>query len=520
MISRPRNPTAQFLFLMENDILSDGHAICSSYVYKQPPSLNLHDTSYEASLKDLQTRLKDQRVEERLDVVLELLRGSFTPSERRDVVAPVLYGLFVRDFIVELPREICFYILDMLDASDLCKMRLVSHDWCSIIESNCTAWKRFCVAYGFDAERISEHNVRIGRSSDADQFPVQIQSRRRPQHKDKGSEINWCGTFLEGIGNEYMFKKGEWKFTSYSGHTGRVTSLDWLPVDIVSARDGFLISGAYDRTLRVWDVKTGRCEKTFVTHTISDLRYILKHNIVVTGSYDSSIRLWHIDTGECLGVCRGHTGSVFCISVQEDNEVLVYSGSADGTVKCWGFGEEGFGASQCRCEFTVNAHEGEWVVEMALRKSEVASDFGVDVGDHVLVSASNGGTIKVWNAEHSCFSVTTILPHNDDDGSFSSLTYNGSIISASFKNAIKIFETRKYRWIQRFPITETECLDVDRMLLVTCMRRQVRVSNRHTGKTFFEASVPTSTRIYCVKIFGTKIALGSENSVFVLEFVD
>ncbi|KAF8914274.1 WD40-repeat-containing domain protein [Gymnopilus junonius] len=92
------------------------------------------------------------------------------------------------------------------------------------------------------------------------------------------------------------------------------------------------LTGSRDSTLRVWDVQLGRCLRVLEGHDQSVRCLDVCGNKVVSGSYDSTCRLWNIDTGECLHVLVGHLHQVYCVAF--DGEIIA-SGGLDTTVRLW-----------------------------------------------------------------------------------------------------------------------------------------------------------------------------------------
>ena len=70
-----------------------------------------------------------------------------------------------------------------------------------------------------------------------------------------------------------------------------------------------IVSGSYDKTIRVWNVDTGECILTLKGHTWSVYSVVFNHDgtKIVSGSYDNTIRVWNVDTGECILTLKGHT---------------------------------------------------------------------------------------------------------------------------------------------------------------------------------------------------------------------
>lgn len=114
--------------------------------------------------------------------------------------------------------------------------------------------------------------------------------------------------------------------TVLKGHTA--------PVRAVTGYANILISGSYDSTARVWDLRTGECKWVLEGHTgkIYSCVYDVKRNRCYTGSIDNTLRIWDLNTGETIAILEGHQILVGLIT-SSDN-VLV-SAAADSTIRLW-----------------------------------------------------------------------------------------------------------------------------------------------------------------------------------------
>ena len=117
---------------------------------------------------------------------------------------------------------------------------------------------------------------------------------------------------------------------TFKGHTDWVTSVCFSP-------DGCLaLSGSMDCTLRLWDVASGLCLGVFEGHKhsvnavcfSSDMRYAL------SGSEDKTLRLWELDTGYQRHIFKDHTGAVNSVCLSTDGRFAL-SGSHDNTIRVW-----------------------------------------------------------------------------------------------------------------------------------------------------------------------------------------
>ena len=107
--------------------------------------------------------------------------------------------------------------------------------------------------------------------------------------------------------------------------------------------DGALVlTGNDDQTLRLWDVETGRCLRTFEGHSgtegiqfgVRALAWSPNQNLALSGSTDTTIRLWEVETGRCLRVFEGHTKTVMSVAWSLDQRRFL-SGSWDETIRLW-----------------------------------------------------------------------------------------------------------------------------------------------------------------------------------------
>jgi len=79
-----------------------------------------------------------------------------------------------------------------------------------------------------------------------------------------------------------------------SGHQKGVNCVEYAP----TGEKPYLISGADDRTVRIWDYQTKQCIQTLTSHT-NNVTSSLFHPtlpIIMTGSEDGTVRIWHAAT--------------------------------------------------------------------------------------------------------------------------------------------------------------------------------------------------------------------------------
>ena len=138
------------------------------------------------------------------------------------------------------------------------------------------------------------------------------------------------------------------------------------------------ISGAIDRTLKIWDLDRGTCTSTLKGHDdrIWAVAVTPDGKRAVSGANDDTVKLWDLDSGACTHTLKGHANMVLAVAVTPDGKRAV-SGSYDKTLKLWNLD-----SGQC-----IGTFEGH---------SKVVRGIAITPDGGRIVSASDDRALRVW----------------------------------------------------------------------------------------------------------------------------
>ena len=148
-----------------------------------------------------------------------------------------------------------------------------------------------------------------------------------------------------------------------------------------SADGRYIVSGSFDKTLKLWDASTGDKLATLAGHrgSVHACAFSADGRRIVSASDDKTLKLWDAQTGAELAALEGHMLEVRAFAFSPDGRHIV-SASDDLALKLW------------------DAWTGAELATLAGHTMEVcACAFSPD--GRRIVSGCDDGTLKIWDSQ-------------------------------------------------------------------------------------------------------------------------
>jgi WD40 repeat protein/serine/threonine protein kinase len=157
---------------------------------------------------------------------------------------------------------------------------------------------------------------------------------------------------------------------------------NWVTAAALTPDGGQIVSASYDRTLRVWDLESGRSLRTFEGHSreVNGVAITPDGRRAVSASGDTTLKVWDPENGQILRTLEGHRGWVSGVAITPDGRCAV-SASYDWTLRVWDL-ESG------RSLRTLEGHTG------CVHGVAIAPD------GRLAVSASEDATLRLWDLQN------------------------------------------------------------------------------------------------------------------------
>ena len=216
--------------------------------------------------------------------------------------------------------------------------------------------------------------------------------------------------------------------------------------DVIFTRDGrYLVSASNDKTIRVWDVRTGGISrvirgqigagddgKIYAAALSPDNEWLAVGGFMATYTGSNAqevgaIRLYHFPTGRLAGLLKGHGSVVDSLAFSPDSRFLA-SGSSDKTVRVWE-------VSRKRAVHTLEEH-----------KNDIYALAWFPDGKR-LISGSDDHTLMIWDPKTGQ-RLKTLTGHGDRVRSVAVSPDGRHIVSGSDDKTLRLWDGRSGAFVK------------------------------------------------------------------------
>ncbi|MFB6247128.1 MAG: protein kinase [Salinibacter sp.] len=211
---------------------------------------------------------------------------------------------------------------------------------------------------------------------------------------------------------------------------------DWVNAVSFSPDGQYALSGAPDRTIRLWEVVTSRKIQTFQGLAAQPISVALSPDgdRLVSETSDGVVRLWDVDSGEALRTLEDRSEAVLGATFSPDGRRVLSGGGASGTLHLW------------------DTSTGDLVRRFDDNDEAIFSVAFSPDGQYVLSGSGQSGTLKLWDT--STGGVVRTLDQGDWDSTYVfSVAFSPDgqyVLSGSDDMAARLWDVESGRLLRTF----------------------------------------------------------------------
>jgi TIR domain/Domain of unknown function (DUF4365)/Ras of Complex, Roc, domain of DAPkinase/WD domain, G-beta repeat len=181
------------------------------------------------------------------------------------------------------------------------------------------------------------------------------------------------------------------------------------------------ITGADDKTVRLWDLGTGGCLRVFEGHT-AEVRSVVwsvdQCRVLSCSNPDPSVRLWDVETGNCVREFRGDTPYVWKVAISPDGHLALHGDAYD--LRLW----------------NLETGECQQILETG---SNLVTGLVWSDDQHLALAGYSSGAIGVWNLGDGRF-LRLLSGHTRDVSSLAVSRDGRHAVSGSGDHTVRLWD--------------------------------------------------------------------------------
>jgi WD40 repeat protein len=318
-------------------------------------------------------------------------------------------------------------------------------------------WKIIGILINRQVSKTSARSVIEAQKAEFDKAPSDegVRWRDRPDWRKSRIRHPAWPAHTDGIGglaicpDQPMFASGSWDgaIELWDLETGKSIRTLAAPVQksadcsehdfdiaalIFTPNGDRLISASYDRTIKIWELNTGKLlsvllkdpnrdhPHTFYNHTnwVEALALSDDGQVLASGSFDQTIYLW--DLRNLRLIHKLHSDSeILSLAFSPDNEILCGS-CQDGTIQIWNLNDRSTTAQKIRVSTG-------WVASIAISPDSQKIYSGDEFGAIAVTDIQTQTKIDSWSPGHTS-AILSLALHPQDSNVLVSSSYDATIV--------------------------------------------------------------------------------------------
>jgi WD40 repeat protein len=228
-----------------------------------------------------------------------------------------------------------------------------------------------------------------------------------------------------------------WKLAhTLLGHNGGITAIALHPAGNI------LASGSTDRTIKLWELESGKLLHTFVGRSlfskvghgdrISTLTFSPDGTVLLSGSDDGTIKQWDMNSRKLINTLPESGWGISALTTSQDGWTLV-SGGGDGVIHLWDLERQALEAS-------LSQHQ-DWVSGLIL-----------SADGNTLISSSYDKKICLWDLKSDRL-LHTLVGHTERVNAIAVTSDWQTLLSAD--QGIRIWDLARGEWSKTLAMNES-----------------------------------------------------------------